>query len=100
MTGSTPGIPRQTGQTCEFGAALKAAASQPQNILLRVISCAWISRPMIVSKSVAGVTVAATTGPSFVRLPAHADDEIALMSAYHHGKAASTTARGLLSLRA
>ena len=44
-TGSAPGRPRQTGQTCEFGGAPKAVL-QPQKILVRVRSWAWISSPM------------------------------------------------------
>ena len=44
-TGSTPGIPRQTGQTCELGSPPKAV-EQPQKILLRVRSWAWTSIPI------------------------------------------------------
>src|SRR6266545_4635623 len=44
-TGSAPGMPRQTGHTCEFGGAPNDVP-HPQKILVRVCSCAWISRPM------------------------------------------------------
>src|SRR5688572_18514223 len=47
-TGSAPGRPRQTGQTCEFGGAPKSVR-QPQKILVAVRSCAWISSPMTAS---------------------------------------------------
>ena len=47
-TGKTPGMPRQMGHTCVFGAAPNDAA-HPQNILDPVKSCAWTSRPMTVS---------------------------------------------------
>src|SRR4051812_29627753 len=49
-TGSAPGRPRHTGQTCEFGGAPNAVL-QPQKILDAVSSCAWISRPTTGSKS-------------------------------------------------
>src|SRR3982751_6618689 len=42
-TGSAPGRPRHTGQTCEFGGAPNAVL-QPQKILDAVSSCAGISR--------------------------------------------------------
>ena len=44
-TGSAPGKPRHTGQTWVFGGAPKAV-EHPQKILVAVLSCAWISRPM------------------------------------------------------
>src|SRR5207245_7254019 len=47
-TGSTPGIPWQTGHVWLFGGAPKVVG-QPQNIFDRVRSCAWTSRPMTVS---------------------------------------------------
>src|SRR5512134_1829609 len=50
-TGSAPGSPRHTGQTCVFGGAPKRVL-QPQKILLAVRSCAWISRPITGSKLV------------------------------------------------
>jgi hypothetical protein len=47
ITGSMPGIPRQTGQTAEFGAAaVLSTTRQPQNIFELVSNSAWISRPM------------------------------------------------------
>jgi len=46
--GSAPGCPRHTGQTFELGGAPKAAA-QPQNILVRVPSWMWHSRPITAS---------------------------------------------------
>ena len=46
ITGSAPGKPRHTGQVCVFGAA-PYSTGQPQNILLRVLSCTWTSRPMV-----------------------------------------------------
>jgi hypothetical protein len=39
MTGSVPGMPWQTGQVWVLGGAPKAV-EQPQNILVRVRSCA------------------------------------------------------------
>src|SRR5262245_42094781 len=45
MKGSVPGCPRHTGQVSELGGAPKRF-SQEQNILLRVESCTWTSRPM------------------------------------------------------
>src|SRR3989442_11299691 len=47
-TGSTPGIPWQTGHVWLFGGAPKVVG-QPQSIFDRVRSCAWTSRPMTVS---------------------------------------------------
>ena len=44
-TGSAPGIPRQTGQTFEFGGAPKRV-EQEQKILVAVSSWTWTSRPM------------------------------------------------------
>src|SRR4051812_41476128 len=44
-TGSAPGRPKQTGQVCSLSAAPNWVES-PQNILLRVESWAWISRPI------------------------------------------------------
>src|SRR4051812_2398354 len=47
-TGSAPGKPRHTGQTCVFGGAPNAV-SHPQKIFVRVDNCAWISSPMTAS---------------------------------------------------
>jgi len=47
-TGSTPGIPWQTGHVWLFGGAPKLVG-QPQNIFERVRSWAWTSRPMTTS---------------------------------------------------
>ena len=47
-TGSAPGSPRQTGQTCVFGGAPNRVL-QPQKIFVSVSSWAWISRPMTAS---------------------------------------------------
>src|ERR1700685_3103618 len=44
-TGSAPGIPRQTGQTFEFGGAPKRVEHE-QKILVTVSSWTWTSRPM------------------------------------------------------
>src|SRR2546428_11360693 len=44
-TGSTPGIPWQTGHVWLFGGAPKVVG-QPQNLFDRVRSCAWTSRPL------------------------------------------------------
>jgi hypothetical protein len=52
MTGSVPGMPRQTGQTWLFGAAPAYSAEQPQNILLAVKSWEWTSSPMTASYAV------------------------------------------------
>src|SRR6185503_15867620 len=51
--GRAPGKPRQTAQTCVFGAAPNCV-EQPQKILLRVRSCACTSRPITGSKSETG----------------------------------------------
>ena len=48
-TGSDPGRPRQTGQTCVLGSAPKTV-EQPQNILDAVFSSTWTSRPRAGSK--------------------------------------------------
>jgi hypothetical protein len=45
-TGKAPGRPRQVGQVCVFGSA-PYSTGHAQNILLRVVSCAWTSRPMV-----------------------------------------------------
>ena len=45
VTGSVPGWPRQTGQVRVLGSSPNDSA-QPQNILVRVLSCTWISSPM------------------------------------------------------
>ncbi len=44
-TGRLPGSPRQTGQTCVLGSAPNPVG-QPQNILVRVPSSTWVSKPM------------------------------------------------------
>src|SRR5690606_10285015 len=72
-TGSAPGRPRQTGQVWVFGSAPRAVA-QPQNILVRVPSSTWTSRPMTGSydasassydtRSVVVVTVKLPSQPS------------------------------------
>src|SRR5579871_4869713 len=49
MTGSTPGMPRQIGHTWVFGGEPAYSVGQPQNILLRVASWTWHSRPMTAS---------------------------------------------------
>jgi hypothetical protein len=49
ITGSVPGIPRHTGQTCVLGGAPDTRASQPQKIFERVEIWAWTSMPMIAS---------------------------------------------------
>ncbi len=52
MTGSVPGMPRQTGQTRVFGSSGSPAGAdvgQPQNIFDSVRSWACTSMPMIVS---------------------------------------------------
>src|SRR3954451_5980326 len=51
VTGSAPGRPRHVGQQRVLGSSPKLS-SQPQNILVRVLSWTWISRPMTGSKSV------------------------------------------------
>src|SRR5713226_2514252 len=50
-TGSAPGYPRQTGQTCVFGGAPNVVG-QAQKIFERVRSRACTSRPMTASQSV------------------------------------------------
>src|SRR5574341_493958 len=47
-TGSTPGMPIQTGQVRVFASSPKAV-SHPQNIFVLVWSCAWTSSQMTVS---------------------------------------------------
>ena len=47
-TGSTPGSPRQTGQTCVLGRAPNFVL-QPQKIFDSVLSWAWTSNPTTVS---------------------------------------------------
>jgi hypothetical protein len=47
-TGRAPGIPRQTGQTCEFGAAPKRVEHE-QKIFVAVRSWTWTSRPITAS---------------------------------------------------
>jgi len=47
--GERPGYPRQTGQTAVFAGAPKTTG-QAQNAFVRVLSCAWTSSPMTVSK--------------------------------------------------
>ena len=49
-TGSAPGRPRQTGQTCVFGSPPNVV-EQPQNILLAVPSSTCVSSPMTGSNS-------------------------------------------------
>src|SRR3954451_21895125 len=44
-TGSAPGKPRHTWQSCVFGSAPNRVL-QPQKILVAVRSCAWISSPI------------------------------------------------------
>src|SRR3989339_1244941 len=52
-TGSTPGIPRQTGQVWVLGAPPNFV-EQPQNIFASVRSWAWTSSPMTGSYSITG----------------------------------------------
>src|SRR5271163_1836073 len=52
-TGRLPGSPRQTGHVCVLGGSPKDS-SQPQNILVAVASCTWISRPITGSRSSSG----------------------------------------------
>jgi hypothetical protein len=47
-TGSEPGSPRQTGQTCVLGSAPKAVGHE-QNIFELVPSSTWVSSPITVS---------------------------------------------------
>ena len=47
-TGSAPGMPRHTGHTFVFGGAPNDV-EHPQNILVRVASCACTSRPITAS---------------------------------------------------
>src|SRR5437588_8117882 len=49
-TGRLPGSPRQTAHACVFGSSPKDS-SQPQNILVAVRSCTWISSPITGSSS-------------------------------------------------
>jgi hypothetical protein len=51
-TGSTPGIPRQTGQTFVFGGEPYWLA-QPHHIFDFVLSWTWVSSPMTASYSIA-----------------------------------------------
>src|SRR5579859_740443 len=44
-TGSDPGRPRHTGQTCVFGSPPNVAG-QPQNSLVAVPSSTWVSSPI------------------------------------------------------
>src|SRR3990167_4410351 len=46
-TGRVPGCARQTGQTCVFGRASSGSFAESQNILVRVVSSACISRPIV-----------------------------------------------------
>src|SRR5262245_18831423 len=48
-TGNAPGNPRQVGHVFAFGSSPKRVA-QPQKIFDSVLSCAWISSPMMVSQ--------------------------------------------------
>src|SRR5262245_31665438 len=50
-TGSTPGSPRQTGQTLVLGGAPNSLA-QPHHILDLVFSCTCVSNPMTASYSI------------------------------------------------
>src|SRR5438034_6365946 len=50
-TGNAPGKPRHTGHVFEFGTSPKCV-EQPQKIFDAVLSCAWISRPTMVSQAV------------------------------------------------
>src|SRR4051812_7677359 len=60
-TGNAPGYPRQTGQTCVFGAAPKVV-EQPQKIFVAVERCACTSRPMTASHDMRGLCVIAVAG--------------------------------------
>src|SRR5687767_1365100 len=50
-TGSVPGSARSTAEACVFGAAPKAFG-EPENILLRVSSCACVSMPTTISQTI------------------------------------------------
>ena len=47
-TGKTPGMPRQTGQVCEFGASPNFVP-HAQKIFVAVDRAAWTSSPIVVS---------------------------------------------------
>ena len=46
MTGKTPGMPMHTGHVAEFGGSPNLVL-QPQKSLVRVNSCTWTSKPMM-----------------------------------------------------
>jgi hypothetical protein len=68
-TDSTPGIPRQTGQTLVFGVSPKRVG-QPQKIFVCVRSWQWTSSPMTASYSITpalfrvGTSGTRPTGPA------------------------------------
>src|SRR5436309_15500587 len=55
-------MPWHTGQVWVFGGAPKVVG-QPQNILVRVVSCAWTSSPMTTSHLPAIIGSPRTAGP-------------------------------------
>src|SRR2546430_17132841 len=61
-------MPWHTGQVWVFGGAPKVVG-QPQNILVRVVSCAWTSRPMTTSYFVIGSPRAAGPPPRHALRP-------------------------------
>ena len=60
-TGSTPGSAISTAEAWVLGGAPKAAAAA-EKILLRVLSCAWVSMPMTTSQLTASAPRRAAGG--------------------------------------
>src|SRR2546426_12110348 len=84
-TGSAPGYARQTGHVRVFGSPPNPA-SQPQNILVRVFSCTWISSPMTGSHS--GMEVFLRHEQRHLDVTAHLENrEVFLEQAVHPDQA-------------
>ena len=69
VTGSEPGSPRQTGQTCVFGSPPNRAG-QPQNIFVTVPSSTCVSRPMTGSYRVSASSNGTSAAPAWPLRPA------------------------------
>ena len=61
MTGSVPGCAIQIGHTFVFGRISSGLFAESQNILVRVVSSAWTSRPITGSYSILDVILSWTT---------------------------------------
>src|SRR2546430_10424119 len=91
-TGSAPGNARHTGHVRVFGSPPNPA-SQPQNILVFVFNCTWISSPMTASHS--GMQVLLRPEQRHLDVAAHLEDREVLLQQSVHSDQAELSLPGL-----